>query len=210
MRLRSFEDSIIFGSIEEVKLHLQQGAEINAIDVYGFTPLVETAINAKNDIAELFIQQGAIVDFSDATGRTALHWAADNNNVTLCNLLLENGANPNAYTNAAQPVLAMPYLRNQEQVKKLLYQYGASLNFTQDFVNTKLIGHRFELSGEVHIVNIQGDFILLDMEGFFLEFTLSLIEDSLERFTNNFAAKHLRGYFPTIQQIIDALKIASH
>ena len=138
MHYSSFEDTIIFGTLAEVQKHLDQGAEIDAIDVYGFTPLIETAINGKSDIAALFLQKGASVDLTDATGRTALHWAADNNNVALCQLLLDNGANPNAYTYAGQPVLVMPYLRQQEKLKRLLYQHGANLDFAQDFVNTKL------------------------------------------------------------------------
>ncbi len=205
----SLTDEILFGTQSSVERSLLQGADVNEIDVYGFTPLIEAAIVNNAEIAELLIKNGAEVNRPDVTGRTALHWAVDNNNVQLAKLLLAHKADPNAYTDGGQPVLVYPLLRNQQELKKLLYQYRAELNFAQDYTNAKLLGHRFQLLGQVDIVNAKGHFIELNFEGFFLEFTLAIVQNSLARYRNNFAARKLRPYFNYINKILDRYSVAT-
>lgn len=205
----SLAKEILYGSRESVAQLLQMGLNVNEVDEYGYTPLIETAIANKPDIAALLLQHGANVNGIDMTGRTALHWAVDNYNLPLCELLLKHKANANAYTAAGQPVLTYPLLRNQADLKSLLYSYGANLDFTQDYINTKLIGHRYELAGEVYIVDAEGRFILIDLEGFFFEFTLSILENSLKRYLRNYAARQQQDYFSKLQIIINALDVAT-
>lgn len=202
--MRSFANEILFGTLEGVERSVQMGADIEETDEYGFTPLIEAAIANKVDVAALLLEYGADINRADTTGRSALHWAVDNHNIDLCQLLLANKANPNAYTTAGQPVLVYPLLRQQQALKKLLYQYGAKVNFAQDFVQVKLLGHRYELIGCVDIVNVDGRFIEIDYEGFFLEFTLDVIFHSLQRYKNNFSSRHLRSFFENLQKIIQA------
>lgn len=201
-------NEIINGNIENVEYLLNQGENINDIDEYGFTPLIETAIVGNNDIAKMLLERGVEIDKADVSGRTALHWAIDNANFRLCQLLLEKGANPNVYTRGALTPLVYPLLREQWQLKQMLYDYHADLNFAKDFINTKLIGHRFELQGDVDIINSAGEFTEIDYEGFILEFTLSIIADSLTRFKMNYAARKLRGYFNRLDSIINAITTA--
>jgi len=205
----SLAHEIIYGTPAGVSQRIEYGADVNEMDPYGFTPLIEAAIVNSVEIAEILINNGAEIDGPDVTGRTALHWAADNNNVPLCKLLLEHEANPNTYSRGGQSVLVYPLLRKQQTLKKLLYQYGASLNFAQDYINTKLLGHRFHLVGQVDIVDNTDRFIELNLEGFFLECTLSIVQNSLERYQNNFAARHLRSYFNYLGKIIDRFALAS-
>ncbi len=190
----SLADEIINEHTENVLAILQYGVDVNQIDEYGFTPLIEAAIADNVEIAKLLIDFGANVHQQDMLGSTALHWAAENNNLALCQLLLENGANPNAYTFSGQPVMAMPLLRRQQPLKSLLQKYGADLSFTQDFVNTKLLGHIFELVGTADLISPQNDYVELDFEGFFLEFSIGIIGDSLKQFQNHFAARKLRRF----------------
>ena len=205
----SLANSIIYGGEDQVKSALFAGADVNEIDEYGFRPLIETAIANKLSLAKLLLEHGAQIDQEDSTGRTALHWAVENNNIDLCELLLSRGANANHYTKASQPVLVNPILRGQTKLKNLLYHYKADLNFALDFINTKLLGHRFELIGQVDIVNPKGKFIELDFEGFFLEFTLGIILQSLERYRNNFGARHLRKYFNYTKYLSEAFSTAN-
>lgn len=195
---------ILFGSTTEVAHLLARGADVDGLDEYGFTPLIEAILVNKLDLVRLLIEHGANVNAHDPRGRSPLHWAVENNNPAICKVLLEQGADPNAYTNASQPVLMQPLLRGQKILKELLYQHGANLNFAQDFINTKLLGHRFELHGVVDIVNAKGQFIELDYEGFFLEFTLNVICHSLQRYKNHFIAKHWQPLHSNLQQIIQA------
>lgn len=188
--------------------YLREGDSLDDIDEYGFTPLIEAAITRQIHIAELLIERHVDVNKPDVTGRTALHWAVDHNDIELSRFLLEHGANANAYTSAGLSVLVYPVLRAQDTLKHLLYRHAAKLDFALDFIYAKLLGHRFELSGDVDIVNAEGDFIELDYEGFILEFTVAVVKDSLNRFTSSYSTRHLRHFFPNVYAVIDAFTVA--
>lgn len=200
----SFAQEILFGTLKGVEQFLQAGADIEATDEYGFSPLIEAAIANKIEIAALLLEHGADANNADVTGRTALHWAVDNHNIALCKLLLANKADANAYTTSGQPILVYPLLRQQVELKKLLYQYGAKLSFAQDFIQAKLLGHRYELAGQVDILNAKGRFVEINYEGFFLEFTIDVILNSLRRYQNNFSSRHFRPYFKNLEKLIAA------
>lgn len=205
----SLADQIIHGTTAGVAELLQAGYDANAIDEYGFTPLIETVIVNNLDMAKLVIHYGAEINAADLTGRTALQWAVDNNNLALCQLLLEHGANPNLYNHAGQPSLTFPLLRHQIPLKRLLYDYQADLNFALDFINTKLIGHRFELIGYTDIIDATGKFIPLNYEGFFLEFTVSAILQSLALYRRNFANREAKAYALQLEKMIQTFRSAA-
>ncbi|MGL5743162.1 MAG: Dot/Icm T4SS effector AnkH/LegA3 [Legionella sp.] len=199
---------IISRKMPEFEAYIRSGQSLDDIDEYGFTPLIECAITRQVKISEQLLLRKVDVNKADVTGRTPLHWAVDNNDVALARLLLDNGADPNAYTRNGLSVLVYPVLRGQDTLKHLLYHYGAKLDFALDFINGKLIGHRFELQGDVDIVNSREEFIELDYEGFILEFTVAVIRDALRRFISSYSTRHLRDYFPLAHTIIDAFTVA--
>ena len=201
-------NDIISRRMPDFDLYLREGESLDDIDEYGFTPLIETAITRQVAIAEQLLTHKIDVNKPDVTGRTALHWAVDNHDIEMTRLLLERGANPNAYTRSGLSVLVYPVLRGQDILKHLLYQHGAKLDFALDFIYAKLLGHRFELKGDVDIVNAEGEFIELDYEGFILEFTVAIVNDSLRRFTSSYSTKHLRHHFPLVYNIMDAFAVA--
>jgi hypothetical protein len=188
--------------------YIRAGESVDDIDEYGFTPLIECAITRQIKIAEQLITFKVDINKADVTGRSPLHWAVDNNDLELTRLLLANGANPNAYTRNGLSVLVYPVLRRQDAIKQLLYHYGAKLDFAVDFINGKLLGHRFELQGDVDILTAEGIFIELDYEGFILEFTVAVIRDSLRRFISSYSTRHLRDYFKYIHPIMDSFTVA--
>lgn len=204
----SIADEIIYGTKENVARYIQSDVDLNAIDEYGFTPLIQTVLVNRIELAELLLAKGVQVDKPDLTGRTALHWAADDNNLPFCKLLLSHHANPNTYTMAGEPILVNPLLRHQEELRELLMKAGGNLSFAQDFTNTKLIGHRYELQGEVDIVDNKEQFVEIEFSGFFPEFTIEIIRDSLSRYQNNFSARHLRVYFNNIQKMQRSFNVA--
>lgn len=207
--MKSFADSIIQEDIQAIGEWLRHGVNVNELDQYGFTPLIESAIVDNIDIAKQLLAHGADVNAQDMTGNIPLHWAAENNNLKLTELLLSCRANPNAYNLAGQPVLVMPILRNQQELRRMLYKAGADQDFAQDFINVKLLGHIFELIGTASIVNPQHKFVEVDFEGFYLEITLGLICDSLAQFQNNYGARRLRRFLGLSQAIIDAMHRAA-
>lgn len=205
----SLAQAILAKDLSLVKQCLAHGADINQIDEYGFTPLIEAAIANDVAISEFLLQQGADVAQQDLVGGTALHWAVENNNVALVNLLLNKGADPNAYNNNGEPILIKPMLRQQGELKNLLIDKGAATTFALDYLNAKLLGHRYELRGSVDIVSAAGNFVEVGMEGFFLEFSLNLVRYSLQQFTKNFAARAQQTAFPILKQVVEALQRAA-
>ena len=202
-------DDIISCRMPDFDYYLRKGESLDDIDEYGFTPLIECAITRQKDIAEELLARGADVNKTDVTRRTPLHWAASNNNTELARLFLEHGADPNAYTRTGQSVLVYPVLRGQDNLKHVLYQFGAKLDFAQDYILGKLLGHRFELQGYTDIVNGQNEFVELDYEGFILEFTVAIIRDSLRRFITSFSTRNLREHFPYLHRVMDGFALAS-
>ncbi len=197
-------NDIISHRMPEFEAYLREGESLDDIDEYGFTPLIECAITRQPKIAEQLLVRKVDVNKPDVSGRTPLHWAVDNNDIDMARLLLAYGADANAYTRNGLSVLVYPVLRGQDPLKHLLYHHGAKLDFALDFINAKLLGHRFELQGDVDIVNVKGEFIELDYEGFILEFTVAVVKDSLRRFISSYSTRHLRNYFPLINTIMDA------
>jgi hypothetical protein len=202
-------DAILAEDINSVRRLLRYGEDVNAIDEYGYTPLIEAAIVDNIEISKLLLEVGANANLQDVTGGTPLHWAAENNNAALCKLLFDHHANPNAYNFAGQPVLTMPLLRQQTDLKNLFIKAGADLIFAQDYINTKLLGHVYELVGMATIVGPNNQFIDVDFEGFYLEITIGLIADAVFKFQNHFAARQLRRYSGLAQYIVEIMQNAA-
>jgi hypothetical protein len=207
--MMSLADAIIQENLAAVEDWLRHGINVNELDEYGFTPLIEAAITDNVTIAKQLLAQGADVNGQDVTGNTALHWAAENNNVELAEILLRRQANPNAYNLAGQPVLVMPVLRRQPAMRRLLYKAGADEGFAQDFINVKLLGHLFELVGRASILGPKKEFIEVDFEGYYIEVTLGLICDSLAQFQNNYGARKLRRFLGLSQVIVEVMQRAA-
>lgn len=205
----SLADAIIQQDMHAMQQMLRH-EDINGLDEYGFTPLIEAAIVDSVKMSAVLLQQGANPNVKDVTGASALHWAVENNNIDLCQLLLENGANPNSANLAGQPVLVMPTLRRQSELKRLLLNAGASQIFADDYINTKLLGHMFELVGHVDIITPDNQYVDVDFEGFFLEVTLGLISDSLFHFQNHFAARQLKRYSSISKSIVNVIQHAAN
>jgi len=198
-------DTIIYGTVSDVRKKVRVTEELSYLDEYGYTPLIETAIADETEKAKILIEADADVNQKDITGRTALHWAASNNNAVICELLLARGADPNAYYISSEPVLAKPLLCDNSEIKELLKKHGANFTFAYDYINVKLLGHRFELVGSVDIADPKDIFTEVDYEGFYLEFSLALISRSLKDYRDNFAAVLMRDWFGHVNVIYEAL-----
>jgi hypothetical protein len=207
--MMTLADAIIAEDIEYVRGILAQGHNLNQLDEYGFTPLIEAAIADNIEIAKLLLEYGADVNLPDMTGGTALHWSTENNNLVLTQLLLARRANPNAINLSGQPVLVMPLLRQQSEMKKLLINHGATVEFAQDFINTKMLGHMFELVGTANIISPANQYIEVDFEGFFLEVSLAMIAESLADFKHHFAARQMRRYGNISDNIVEVIRRAA-
>ncbi|OGT47263.1 MAG: hypothetical protein A3E82_06665 [Gammaproteobacteria bacterium RIFCSPHIGHO2_12_FULL_38_11] len=202
-------DAIIKGTLSDVTREARGNEHLNFIDEYGYTPLIETCIMDDIEKAKAVLECKLDINFPDLIGHTALHWAVDNNNLELCELLLKKGADANSYSIAGMPVLVKPLLREQKELKELLVKHGAKLIFANDFINAKMLGHRFELKGYIDILNAKEEFVEIALEGFILEFTLETLHKSIVDYRYNFAARQWEREFVKLRTIMGALSRAS-
>ena len=92
----SIHKAVEAGNIEAVKQHLAAGADVNAKDSVGWTPLHLASIYDHRETAELIIANGADVNAKNDGGFTPLHAAALNGHKEIAELLIEKGADLNA------------------------------------------------------------------------------------------------------------------
>ena len=182
---------------------------LNEIDRFGFRPLIEAVICNKPKVLSYLLQLGAEIDQVDVLGKTALQWAIERSNLELCKILLENKANPNHYSLDGQPILVYPILREQLELVELLKEHNANHLFAQDFISAKLLGHRFELTGETDLFSPENKFIPISFEGFYLEFSVGLIARSLYNFINSIPGQTFTTLHGKLHKILLALKNAA-
>ena len=85
-------DGVKTGNANTVLKLLQQGADVNAQDIDGLTPLSLAAGNGHTEVAQLLIQNHADVNAKDNYGETPLIWAASSGHTEVAELLRSYGA----------------------------------------------------------------------------------------------------------------------
>jgi ankyrin repeat protein len=124
------------GSLPALQLLIQHGANVNAWDSLGFTPLMEAAQKGRTAMTALLLQKGAKVNAQTKEGETALMLAAGNGNIEIARILLTAGANPNVHTTIGYPTMTpLDYAisasvsQDDTTLVRLLLDHGADPNF---------------------------------------------------------------------------------
>ena len=84
--------AVIEKNISQVKNALDEGAERDSFNSFGFTSLLFAARDNSADIASLLIAEKATIDFQGSDKMTALHMAARYKSIDAVRVLLRAGA----------------------------------------------------------------------------------------------------------------------
>jgi ankyrin repeat protein len=98
LRLSPLSHATEAGEIETALSLISEGADVNAREEDGSTPLFWAAVKGHGDIVNLLLANGADINARRRNGNTALHCVLFNREYDMAKLLIANGADPNAVT----------------------------------------------------------------------------------------------------------------
>ena len=105
MQQASLTDAVLYGDTKAVQSLIAGGADVNAMDETGMTPLMVAASEGRTAIARMLIAAGASVKASSKDGSDALMRAASANRVDVMKLLIAGGADANATSGGGMTAL---------------------------------------------------------------------------------------------------------
>jgi len=114
------------GNEAMVRELLDQGVNVNAVDIEGHTALIFAAFNGHSKILQELLKNGARVDQRDAMGRTALMYGSTGPFPEAVKILLDKGADPNVVDSDEHfTALMHAAAEGHLEVVKVLRDYGA-------------------------------------------------------------------------------------
>lgn len=114
------------GRVDLIPLLVRQGADVNAYEGRGFTPLILAAYNGQAAAVEALLEAGADPCKADrGQGNTALMGVAFKGDDRIAALLLKQKCDVNARNRAGQTALMMASLFNRTQQVAMLLKAGA-------------------------------------------------------------------------------------
>jgi ankyrin repeat protein len=117
-------------------LLIENGAEVDARDIYKRTPLHWAAQFGREGVAACLIRAGADVDARGSTKDTPLHWAAREGHASTLSLLLKRGAHIDVQDRDGHTALHFAAWRARTALIPLLLDCGANPNLEDRYGQT--------------------------------------------------------------------------
>jgi len=110
-----------------VQLLLAAGADVNAKDQYGSTPLLIAIKEHNHEVVKLLLDAGADVNISEQWGDTPLLIALKENNNEVAKLLLKAGAKVNVANQFGTTPLYFAIIHGADEIVKMLIDAGVNV-----------------------------------------------------------------------------------
>ncbi|MCX5643894.1 MAG: ankyrin repeat domain-containing protein [Phycisphaerae bacterium] len=128
---KSLQQAAVDCDVEQLKLHIAKGSNLNAQDQFGYTPLMRAIQRPSAEAAKLIIESGkADVNGKDRSGRTPLIVSASNGYKEIVELLLAHEADVKAKDNNDWTCLHSAVQFGQLDIIEMLVKKGADVNAT--------------------------------------------------------------------------------
>ncbi len=136
-------------SAETVKLLVEKGADLKAVDFLKTTPLRAATLGNDTETIRMLIEAGVDVNAADLPGISPLMMAAGwNGNTRAVQLLLAKGANPKA---VSRPVMGLPVRNGASEFGSL-----TALIMSAPFGPPELIGTLLDAGSDVNARDVRG------------------------------------------------------
>ncbi|MFC1795296.1 ankyrin repeat domain-containing protein, partial [Planctomycetota bacterium] len=125
-------------NIEQVKLLLSEGADVNIKPKNGQTPLLLACQRGKEEVVQLLIAKGADINTKNNYGQTPLHYLARQGSTDTAELIIAKGADVNAKDKWVWTPLHYACWRNRKEIVELLLAKGADINAREEESKTPM------------------------------------------------------------------------
>jgi ankyrin repeat protein len=137
---KAFIQSAYAGNLEEVKVLVAKGVDVDLRDQKKRTPLILAAHNGHTPIVEFLLDSGADVNAEDGDDKTALLYASKRSFNETVALLLEKGADVNAQSRKkGVTALMLAAVAGNEELVRMLLAHGADADIKDVFGRTAKI-----------------------------------------------------------------------
>ncbi len=123
VKLINYEKNKVLISID---IYIYIGADINAPDAYGYTPLMNAAMLGRLKIVKALIELGADVQKKGQFGYTALHAAAQGGHLEVVQALVKYGASVNCKNDDGDIPLILGRLKMKTKIRIIVVVFFLS------------------------------------------------------------------------------------